>query len=62
MSRRSQSTSALPVETFRDSNQVLHGVNRFAELHRRCCRVALWDVSYNRGPWKPFSIQFASWK
>src|SRR5260370_39757220 len=35
MSRRSQSTSVLPVETFRDSSQVLDGVNRFTELHHR---------------------------
>src|SRR5258708_14627737 len=39
MSRRSQSTSALPVETFPDSNQILDGVNRFTESHHR--KIAL---------------------
>ncbi len=62
MPGRSQSTSVMPVETFGDSNQVLDAINRFTKMHQRWKSVTESDVSYNRDPWKPFSIRFASSK
>jgi hypothetical protein len=62
MPRQSKSTRVIPVETFRGSHQVLDAINRFTEMYHRCESVTRCVVSYNRGPWKLFSIRFASWK
>lgn len=62
MPRPFKSTRVLPVETFRASNQVLDAIHRYTDMTVECWRMAGRDVGYNRGPWKQFSIRFASSK
>ena len=62
MPRWSDSTRAALVETFGTSNQVLDALHRFAEMYQGMLENGGRELSYNRGPWKQFSIQFASWK